>query len=115
MEQIGWDGKPRPKEIRRKVSAEWPEVLEPLSDICADQTFKGPSDKRDIVLSGSIADSTIWLIDSWHQPRGTRARLTNSLGPAHDHNLSRRLPTNRRAPLEKTAFLDRGDFAPSNC
>ena len=42
MEQIGWDGKPRPKELRRKVSAEWPEVLEPLSDTYADQTFQGP-------------------------------------------------------------------------
>jgi catechol 2,3-dioxygenase-like lactoylglutathione lyase family enzyme len=42
MEQIGWDGKPRPKELRRKVSADWPEVLEPLSDTYADQTFQGP-------------------------------------------------------------------------
>ncbi len=42
MEQIGWDGKPRPRELRRRVSAEWPEVLEPLSDTYADQTFQGP-------------------------------------------------------------------------
>jgi len=42
MEQVGWDGKPRPKELRRPVRAEWPEVLEPLSDTYADQTFQGP-------------------------------------------------------------------------
>ncbi len=42
MEQIGWDGKPRPKELRRKVGSEWPEALEPLSDTYADQTFQGP-------------------------------------------------------------------------
>jgi catechol 2,3-dioxygenase-like lactoylglutathione lyase family enzyme len=42
MEQIGWDGKPRPHELRRKVNGEWPEVLEPLSDTYADQTFQGP-------------------------------------------------------------------------
>jgi catechol 2,3-dioxygenase-like lactoylglutathione lyase family enzyme len=29
MEQIGWDGKPRPKELRRpRKLSEWPEVLE---------------------------------------------------------------------------------------
>jgi len=42
MEQVGWDGKPRPKELRRAVREEWPEVLEPLSDTYADQTFQGP-------------------------------------------------------------------------
>jgi catechol 2,3-dioxygenase-like lactoylglutathione lyase family enzyme len=42
MEQIGWDGKPRPAALRRKVTAEWPETLEPLSDTYADQTFQGP-------------------------------------------------------------------------
>ncbi|HTW87669.1 MAG TPA: VOC family protein [Candidatus Binataceae bacterium] len=42
MEQIGWDGKPRPSELRRKVGAEWPAALEPLSDTYADQTFPGP-------------------------------------------------------------------------
>jgi catechol 2,3-dioxygenase-like lactoylglutathione lyase family enzyme len=42
MEQIGWDGKPRPAALRRKVSADWPETLEPLSDTYADQTFQGP-------------------------------------------------------------------------
>ncbi|MFQ5880260.1 MAG: VOC family protein [Dehalococcoidia bacterium] len=42
MEQVGWDGQPRPKELRRPVSTEWPEALEPLSDTYADQTFQGP-------------------------------------------------------------------------
>lgn len=42
MEQVGWDGKPRPKELRRVAKGEWPEVLEPLSDTYADQTFQGP-------------------------------------------------------------------------
>jgi catechol 2,3-dioxygenase-like lactoylglutathione lyase family enzyme len=42
MEQVGWDGKPRPKELRRIVNGEWPEVLEPLSDTYVDQTFQGP-------------------------------------------------------------------------
>jgi catechol 2,3-dioxygenase-like lactoylglutathione lyase family enzyme len=47
MEQIGWDGRPRPPELRRQGapgsdSAAWPEALEPLSDTYADQTFQGP-------------------------------------------------------------------------
>ena len=42
MEQVGWDGKPRPRELRRAIREEWPEVLEPLSDTYADQTFQGP-------------------------------------------------------------------------
>jgi catechol 2,3-dioxygenase-like lactoylglutathione lyase family enzyme len=42
MEQIGWDGKPRPAALRRKIGAEWPETLAPLSDTYADQTFQGP-------------------------------------------------------------------------
>jgi catechol 2,3-dioxygenase-like lactoylglutathione lyase family enzyme len=42
MEQIGWDGKPRPKGERRAVREEWPETLEPLSDTYVDQTFQGP-------------------------------------------------------------------------
>jgi hypothetical protein len=49
MEQIGWDGKPRPASQRRQVSAEvatnpsaWPEALEPLSDTYVDQTYQGP-------------------------------------------------------------------------
>ncbi len=42
MEQVGWDGKPRPRELRRATRDEWPERLEPLSDTYVDQTFQGP-------------------------------------------------------------------------
>ena len=42
MEQIGWDGRPRPPELRRATAAKWPEQLEPLSDTYVDQTFPGP-------------------------------------------------------------------------
>jgi hypothetical protein len=42
MEQLGWDGKPRPKELRRQVNQEWPETLEPLSDTYMDQVYQGP-------------------------------------------------------------------------
>lgn len=42
MEQLGWDGKPRPKMLRRQVSGEWPETLEPLSDTYMDQVYQGP-------------------------------------------------------------------------
>jgi catechol 2,3-dioxygenase-like lactoylglutathione lyase family enzyme len=45
MEQVGWDGKPRPKEMRRKVTAgEWPEVLDPMSDTYHGEPFLGPWD-----------------------------------------------------------------------
>ena len=44
MEQLGWEGEPRPAELRRKVGSlvEWPETLESLSDTYADQVFQGP-------------------------------------------------------------------------
>ena len=42
MEQVGWDGKPRPQRLRRAVQEEWPETVEPLSDTYVDQTFQGP-------------------------------------------------------------------------
>ena len=44
MEQVGWDGKPRPQEMRRESLpvSQWPEVLDPMSDTYADQTFQGP-------------------------------------------------------------------------
>ncbi len=42
MEQIGWDGKPRPQSQRRTVTDPWPETLAPLSDTYADQTYMGP-------------------------------------------------------------------------
>ncbi len=42
MERIGWDGKPRPPQLRRTVGEDWPEAIEPMSDTYADQTFMGP-------------------------------------------------------------------------
>ncbi len=43
MEQVGWDGRPRPKEQRRlQVNGEWPEALEPLSDTYQGETYMGP-------------------------------------------------------------------------
>ncbi|HEY2990532.1 MAG TPA: VOC family protein [Candidatus Binatia bacterium] len=43
MEQVGWDGKPRPKELRRKVNYEnWPETVEPMSDTYEGEPFLGP-------------------------------------------------------------------------
>lgn len=42
MEQIGWDGRPRPSELRRRVSSEWPEALEALSDTYHGEPFLGP-------------------------------------------------------------------------
>jgi catechol 2,3-dioxygenase-like lactoylglutathione lyase family enzyme len=42
MEQIGWDGKPRPAAMRRTVAKDWPEMLEPMSDTYSDQSYLGP-------------------------------------------------------------------------
>ncbi|HZT88226.1 MAG TPA: VOC family protein [Stellaceae bacterium] len=42
MEQVGWDGRVRPASERRRVTGEWPEALEPLSDTYMDQVFQGP-------------------------------------------------------------------------
>jgi hypothetical protein len=43
MEQLGWDGRPRPKQSRRHVDPnDWPEVLEPLSDTYTGEPFLGP-------------------------------------------------------------------------
>jgi catechol 2,3-dioxygenase-like lactoylglutathione lyase family enzyme len=43
MEQIGWDGQPRPAELRRRVEpGVWPEALEPLSDTYHGEPFLGP-------------------------------------------------------------------------
>src|SRR6266540_3382317 len=43
MEQLGWDGRPRPKELRRKVDPNnWPETLDPLSDTYTGEPFIGP-------------------------------------------------------------------------
>ncbi len=43
MEQVGWDGKPRPKELRRKIDHDkWPETVEPLPDTYEGEPFFGP-------------------------------------------------------------------------
>jgi catechol 2,3-dioxygenase-like lactoylglutathione lyase family enzyme len=43
MEQVGWDGKPRPEAQRRRVDPQqWPEMLEPLSDTYTGEPFIGP-------------------------------------------------------------------------
>ncbi|MFN4282840.1 MAG: VOC family protein [Alphaproteobacteria bacterium] len=43
MEQIGWDGKPRPASQRRPVKpGVWPETVEGLSDTYAGETLLGP-------------------------------------------------------------------------
>jgi len=43
MAQVGWDGRPRPKELRRKiVGAHWPEELEPISDTYLGEPYLGP-------------------------------------------------------------------------
>ena len=43
MEQIGWDGRPRPADARRKVdNTAWPETLDALSDTYRGPVFQGP-------------------------------------------------------------------------
>ena len=42
MEQVGWNGTVRLPSERRKVTAAWPETLEPLTDTYVDQVFTGP-------------------------------------------------------------------------
>jgi hypothetical protein len=43
MEQVGWDGQPRPKHLRRPVDpAAWPDRLEPLSDTYGGEPYLGP-------------------------------------------------------------------------
>jgi len=43
MEQIGWDGKPRPRKPGKKVAYEdWPETVEPPADAYAGEPFLGP-------------------------------------------------------------------------
>jgi catechol 2,3-dioxygenase-like lactoylglutathione lyase family enzyme len=43
MEQIGWDGRPRPAESRRKIdNANWPASLDALSDTYRGPVFQGP-------------------------------------------------------------------------
>ena len=42
MEQIGWDGRPRPAAERRRIAADWPDTIEPTTDTFVDQTMTGP-------------------------------------------------------------------------
>jgi predicted enzyme related to lactoylglutathione lyase len=43
MEQIGWDGKPRPASQRQKIdNANWPEAVEGRSDTFLGEPFLGP-------------------------------------------------------------------------
>jgi len=42
MEQVGWDGSPRPPRLRRPVMSPWPETVDTLSDTYVDQTYLGP-------------------------------------------------------------------------
>ena len=44
MEQVGWDGRPRPKEMQaaKSIRHNWPEILEPLSDTFSGEPFVGP-------------------------------------------------------------------------
>ncbi|MEU5424890.1 VOC family protein [Streptomyces olivoreticuli] len=42
MEQVGWDGRPRPAGLRRAVTDPWPKTLAPLSDTYADRAYMGP-------------------------------------------------------------------------
>ena len=43
MEHVGWDGKPRPKDQRRKVdNAAWPETLDAMSNSYAGEQLLGP-------------------------------------------------------------------------
>ena len=43
MEQIGWDGRPRPRADRPAVdTANWPETLEAVSDTYEGEAFLGP-------------------------------------------------------------------------
>ncbi|MFD5074856.1 VOC family protein [Streptomyces sp. NPDC058371] len=42
MEQLGWEGRPRPQSARRTVTTPWPDAVTAVSDSYADQTFMGP-------------------------------------------------------------------------
>jgi catechol 2,3-dioxygenase-like lactoylglutathione lyase family enzyme len=43
MEQIGWDGRPRPAQARRSIdNAHWPDTLDALSDTYRGPVFQGP-------------------------------------------------------------------------
>lgn len=42
IEQVGWDGKPRPPEQRRKVQNTWPATLDAMSDTYVSLSRQGP-------------------------------------------------------------------------
>jgi catechol 2,3-dioxygenase-like lactoylglutathione lyase family enzyme len=43
MEQVGWDGQPRPAAQRRKIDNDkWPQALEPMGDTFMGETYLGP-------------------------------------------------------------------------
>jgi len=43
MEQVGWDGRPRPPQLRRKVKeGAWPDAIEGMPDDYAGEAFLGP-------------------------------------------------------------------------
>ena len=43
MEQVGWEGRPRPAEQRRVIDNDnWPETLDGVSDCFAGEQFMGP-------------------------------------------------------------------------
>jgi len=42
MEQVGWDGRPRPASARRRVPAAWPQAIEGGPDAYVDQVLQGP-------------------------------------------------------------------------
>lgn len=42
MEQIGWDGRPRPREARRPPHGEWPETLAETGDTYKGEPYLGP-------------------------------------------------------------------------
>jgi catechol 2,3-dioxygenase-like lactoylglutathione lyase family enzyme len=43
MEQVGWDGQPRPAHLRPRIGNDhWPELLEPQPDTFAGEPFLGP-------------------------------------------------------------------------
>jgi catechol 2,3-dioxygenase-like lactoylglutathione lyase family enzyme len=42
MEQIGWDGRPRPAALRPRIAPQWPQTLEGTPDSYIDQILQGP-------------------------------------------------------------------------
>ena len=42
IEQIGWDGRPRPADQRRKVDPGWPQTLAASPDTYAGEIMQGP-------------------------------------------------------------------------